>query len=72
MKVKIEELLNECIPGFKMPNKMDLTLTELDGWDSMASFILLDKIKDEYGIVLEIENLGKMSILELSNLIPIG
>ncbi len=68
--MKIEELLNDCIPDFEMPSNVELALSELDGWDSMAAFILIDKMKADYSVSLELDSLGKMTILELSRLIP--
>jgi acyl carrier protein len=68
--MKIDELLKECIPDFIMPTNVELTLSELQGWDSMAAFILVDKMKEDYNITLKLDNLSKMSVLELSSLIP--
>lgn len=62
-------LLEECLQGFILPQDMSVMLKDLDGWDSMAAFILIDSVKDRFGIDLDIAILGDMCLKDLDAII---
>ena len=62
-------LLEECLQGFILPQDMSVMLKDLDGWDSMAAFILIDSVKDRFGIDLDISILGDMCLKDLDAII---
>lgn len=62
------QLLEEAF--VKKPIIMDLSvkLSDLDGWDSLTAMMLIDLTKERYGLYLDIENIGEMTVVDFSKL----
>lgn len=65
MKNKTFLILEECLQVSTLPQDLSVLLKDLDGWDSMAAFILIDSMKEGYGIDLDISILGEMCLRDL-------
>ena len=69
MKNKTFLILEECLQVSTLPQDLTVMLKDLDGWDSMGAFILIDSMKERYGIDLDISILGEMYLRDLDAMI---
>jgi len=69
MKNKTFLILEECLQVSTLPQDLTVMLKDLDGWDSMGAFMLIDSMKERYGIDLDISILGEMYLRDLDAMI---
>lgn len=61
--MKIDQLTDICRRVFEEPDlvlKPELTAREIGGWTSLAQLNLLIEIEDEFGVVLELEEIAEI------------
>lgn len=47
----------------------DLLFRDYDGWDSLTSMVLIDRINEEFGIDIAIDEINEMSISKLIDIL---
>ena len=66
---KIKLLIRESFEDEIKLNDHDLLFKDYEGWDSLTSMVLIDRINEEFGVDIDIEKISEMSISQIVNIL---
>lgn len=66
---KIKYLIEKALEEENITLSPSDIISEIEGWDSLTSMVLVDLIENEYNIDLEINEIEDMTVNQLNDLL---